>query len=367
MHPSLLSAINAVEPVSPALETEAQRHLDSLTKPPGSLGRLEELARRVYAIQQGGQAHPQRPRRVLSVDPARFYTMAGDHGVVQAGVSLFPQEVTRQMVLNFAAGGAAVNVLCRTVGAELLAVDAGTRGGGYPPSPTLLQRKVAPGTHNFLDGPAMPLEQCHEALLLGLELADTAAAEGIKTLGMGEMGIGNTTPATALYCALFDLDPESVAGPGTGLPPQGVRHKAEVVRAALDTHRDAVASGDALSILTTLGGLEIAALAGLALGAAKNRQILLVDGFISGAAYGVAWKLCPHVADYAVFAHASAEPGHDTTLEAMGARALLHLDMRLGEGTGSALALPLLRAAVNVFNEMATFAEAGVSSGEGSA
>lgn len=360
----LREALVAVQSVDRSLEAEAQAHLDSLTKPPGSLGRLEELARRIYVLQGGGRKHPEKQRSLLQVDPARIFTVAGDHGVVAQGISLFPQEVTRQMVGNFVAGGAAVNVLCRTAGAELLAVDAGSCGGAYTESPMLLQRKIAPGSQDFLQGPAMTRGQCEQALELGLELADNAAAEGLRTVGMGEMGIGNTTPATALYCALFGLKPMEVAGPGTGLPPQGVQRKADVVGQALQRHKAVVESGEPLDILACLGGYEIAVLAGLAIGAAKHKLLLLVDGFISGAGYAVAWKLCPGVADCAVFAHVSAEPGHSKALQAMGARPLLDLGMRLGEGTGGALALMLVRSAAAIFNEMATFAEAGVSSSE---
>ncbi len=356
-------AIKAVRPVRQELEAEARAHLDTLTKPRGSLGRLEDLAARIYCIQNGGVLDPGRNRRLLSVDPARIHTIAGDHGVVAAGVSLFPQEVTRQMVLNFCAGGAAINVLCRTAGAQLLAVDAGSCGPEYPETAGLVQRKIAPGTENFLEAPAMSTEQCVAAVELGLDLAQAAARDGVRCVGLGEMGIGNTTPAAALYCALFGLTPEQAAGPGTGLPPEGVRRKAEVIGQALQRHAPAVTSGDGLEILAALGGYEIAALAGLSMGAAQHGLLLLVDGFIASAAYAVAWRLCPAVADHAFFAHASAEPGHQAALRAMGAAPLLDLGMRLGEGTGAALALPLLRAAVNVFNDMATFAEAGVSDG----
>jgi len=364
MHEALQRALEAVTPVNTSLEAEAQAHLDSLTKPPGSLGRLEELARRIYALQDGGARHPHKDRPFLQVDPARICTIAGDHGVVDQGVSLFPREVTRQMVMNFVAGGAAVNVLSKVAGAELVAVDAGSCGEGYPESPGLVQRKIAPGSEDFTKAPAMSAAQCGQALALGLELAEKAAADGMRTLGMGEMGIGNTTPATALYCALFGLEPLAVAGPGAGLPPEGVRRKAEVVARGLERHRETVASGDPLEILACLGGYEIAALVGLAVGAARHRLLLLVDGFISTAAYAVAWKLCPPVAHCAVFAHVSAEPGHRAALEAMGARPLLDLDMRLGEGTGGALSLMLARSAAAIYNDMATFAEAGVSSGD---
>ena len=266
------------------------------------------------------------------------------------------------MVMNFTSWGAGVNALCRTAGAELLAVDAGSCGPEYPKSPSLLQRKIAPGTNNFLEQPAMSREQCATAVELGLELADKAARDGIRSVGLGEMGIGNTTPAAALYCALFGLTPEQAAGPGTGLPPEGVQRKAKVIGQALERHAEVIASGDGMAILAALGGYEIAALAGLSLGAARHKLILLVDGFIASSAYAAAWKICPHVADYAFFAHKSAEQGHQAALRAMNADPILDLGLRLGEGTGAAMSLMILRSAAAIFNEMATFAEAGVSS-----
>lgn len=342
-----------IAPVDPGLAPAAQARLDNLTKPRGSLGRLEELALRLVCI-QGGAAP--------AADPARVYTIAGDHGVAAQGVSRFPQEVTRQMVQNFVNGGAAINALARVNSVDLKVVDAGCLGPDFAPHPSLVRRKVAPGTADLTQGPAMSRDQCLEALLLGASLAETAAAEGFRSLGAGDMGIANTTPSTALYCAFFGLDPREVAGPGTGLAPEGVRRKAEVVRRGLAANAVAVASGDPLRILAALGGLEIAALAGLILGAARWRLAVAVDGFISTAAYAAAWKLAPAAADYAFFSHASAEPGHARVMQALGVRPLLHLDLRLGEGTGSVLALSLLRSACAVYNDMASFAAAGVSS-----
>jgi len=345
----------AIHPVDRGLAPAAQAHLDNLTKPQGSLGRLEEFALRMVLI-QGGAAP--------ASDPARIYTIAGDHGVAAEGVSLFPQEVTRQMVLNFVNGGAGINVLTRTNRIDLRMVDAGCLGGEFDPHPSLIQRKVAPGTANLAKGPAMTEEQCLAALLLGADLADQSAAEGFRSLGTGDMGIANTTPSTALYCAYLGLDPLDIAGPGTGLAPAAVARKAEVIRRGLAVNAAAVTSGDPLRILAALGGLEIAALAGLILGAAKNRMIVAVDGFISTAAYVAAVHLAPAVADYAFFSHASAEQGHAKIMAAIQGRPLLHLDMRLGEGTGAALALTVLRSACAIYNEMASFASAGVSTGE---
>jgi len=352
MNASLSAVLQAIAPVDRSLAAAGQAHLDMLTKPQGSLGRLEELALQMYLVQGG--AKPQ-------ADPCRVYTVAGDHGVVAEGVSLFPQEVTRQMVLNFVGGGAGINVLARTTGAELFVVDAGCLGGGFDEHPNLIQGKVAPGTANLAQGPAMTIEQCEQALMLGVSLADRAHADGVRVLGTGDMGIGNTTPSTALYCAYLGLDPANMTGPGTGLDSKGVSHKTEVIKRGLAANAATVASGDALSILAALGGFEIACLAGLILGGAKNRQLVCVDGFISTAACVAAWKLCPATADYTVLAHASAEPGHKFAVEKMGKAPLLHLGLRLGEGTGAAIAMFLLRSAAAIFNEMASFASAGVS------
>lgn len=340
-----------IPPVDPARLAAAQVHLDNLTKPQGSLGRLETLAARLAAI--GGGT----PR----VDPARIYTCAGDHGVAAQGVSLFPQEVTRQMVHNFLAGGAAINVLTRVAGVDLRVVDAGCAGGPFPEHPRLIQAKVAPGTADFTQGPAMTRGQCEAALETGLRLAEAAHAEGYATVGTGEMGIGNTTPATALYCAYLGFSPANITGPGTGLPPEGVRHKIAVIEAGLARHRETIATGDPVAILAALGGLEIATLAGLILGAAARGMNVVVDGFIATAAFVAARAMAPQVRDYAFFAHASAEPGHRAVLGAVGDQGLIHLGLRLGEGTGAAMAVFVLRCAAAIFTDMATFESAGVA------
>lgn len=341
-----------IEPVDQALAPRGQAHLDNLTKPQGSLGRLEELALKLYLIQGGS---------VPVADPMRVYTIAGDHGVNAEGVSLFPQEVSRQMVLNFLNGGAGINALAATAGAELFVVDAGCCGGPFDEHPSLIQAKVAPGTANLAQGPAMTREQCFKALMLGISLADRAHADGVRVLGTGDMGISNTTPSTALYCAYLDLEPEAMTGPGTGLDEKGVASKAEVVRKGLSANVEAVASGDPLAILAALGGFEIAALAGLVIGGAKNRQLVCVDGFISTAAYLAAWKICPTVRDYCIISHASAEPGHQKAVQTMGLAPYLDLGFRLGEGTGAACAMFLVRAAADMYNNMASFTDAGVA------
>ncbi|WP_432738009.1 nicotinate-nucleotide--dimethylbenzimidazole phosphoribosyltransferase [Maridesulfovibrio sp. FT414] len=346
--------VSKVQEVDPALEPLARAHLDNLTKPLGSLGRLEDLATKMFMASGG---------RIPEADPACIYTIAGDHGVNAENVSYFPQEVTRQMVENFLTGGAGINVLARTSGVELMVVDAGCVGGPFPDHPNLIQRRVGCGTANISKGPAMTEEQCLRALFLGMELADEAHAQGIRTLGTGEMGVSNTTPSTALYCAYFDLDPADITGPGGGIDAAGVIHKTGVVRAALEANSSAVASGDPLTILTALGGYEIAALAGLIISGAGNRQMVCIDGFISTAAYAAASLLCPAVGGYCVLSHASAEPGYARVVEALGRRPLLHLGMRLGEGSGAALSMFMLRAAANVYNQMATFSDAGVDAG----
>ncbi len=273
---SLYDFINAIPPLDNSLAPVAQAHLDNLTKPVRSLGRLEELAVRLFCI-QGGQ-------RPLKADPARIYTIAGDHGVFAEGVSPFPQEVTRQMVQNFLDDGAGINVLCNTVGCELYVVDAGSCGGTYPEHPRLIQRKIHPGTANLSQGPAMPREHCEQAVMLGIELARMACDAGCHTVGTGEMGISNTTSATALYCAYLKLDPTDITGPGAGIPPETVAHKANIIRTALGVNATVVESGHTLDILAALGGYELAALTGLILGGAYYRMAILLDGFISTAA-----------------------------------------------------------------------------------
>jgi len=344
--------VASIVPVDRSLAATAKTRLDDLTKPLGSLGRLEETALRLFLIQE------QAP---LTADPAVIFTCAGDHGVAAEGVSPFPQEVTRQMVLNCLGGGAGINVLARQARADLVVVDAGTLGDGFPDHPKLVRGKVAPGTANMAKGPAMTREQCVKALTLGIGLAQDAAARGCRVVGTGDMGIANTTPSTALYCAWLGLAPEAVTGPGAGLDANGVSRKARVVGKSLEANREAVASKDPLAILAALGGFEIACLAGVILGAAANRMAVLVDGFISTAACLAATRIAPACADYCFFSHASAEPGYQAIMRALNAKPLLDLGLRLGEGTGAALALMILRASAAIFNEMATFSQAGVS------
>lgn len=349
-----MSVAEGIQPLEPAYFKEAQARLDIQAKPRGSLGALEAIACRLFAIRQG---------RPLA-DPARIYTCAGDHGVAAQGVSLFPQEVTRQMVENFMCGGAAINVLTRTAGVDLKVVDAGCLGGGFPDHPSLIQCKAASGTADFTAGAAMSREQCLRALENGVNLARQAHADGVVTLGTGEMGIANTTPATALFCAYLGLAPAAITGPGTGLSAQGVEHKTRVIEKALEKHGQTVGAGEPVDILAALGGLEIATLTGLILGGASLRMALVIDGFISTSAFVAARAICPLVSEYAFFSHASAEPGFGAVMKALDAEPLLRLGLRLGEGTGAAMAVFILRCAANIYNEMATFDTAGVTPGK---
>ncbi len=350
--PLLRRECAAIAPLDPAYLAKGQARLDNLTKPRGSLGRLEEVAARLYAVQE---TFPLRP------GPAAMFTIAGDHGVVDEGVASCPREVTRQMVLNFMNGGAAINVLCAAAGVDLFIVDAGMAEGVLPDHPRFIRAKVGPGTANMAQGPAMSVEDCAKALELGVGLAETARQNGARALGTGEMGIGNTTPSSALFCAYLGFSAAEMTGMGAGVPPAGLAHKTAVIEKALAANAQAVRGGDPVRILAALGGYEIAALAGLILGGAARRMAVAVDGFIATAAYTAARAINPLVRDYCFFSHGSAEAGHGKVLEKLGERPLLDLGMRLGEGTGAALGLFLLRAAADIFNDMATFESAGVA------
>ena len=356
-----------IRPVAAADLEAARAWLDSLTKPVGSLGRLESLAARLWAIGEG--------KRPLDAGPALMLTVAGDHGIAAQGVSPFPQAVTRQMVANFLAGGAAINVLCRANGLSLRVVDAGCAGGPFPAHHLLLDRRQGDGTADMSRGPAMSRAACESALRAGFALAKDARAEGFRTLGLGEMGIANSTSATALYCALLGLSPAAVAGPGAGAEPPMVARKARLVAQALSINADAVGAGP-VETLAALGGFEIAVMCGAMLGAAAQGMAVLVDGFISTSACAAALAVAPELAGYAILTHVSAEPGYAAAIRRMTERAaphaggadwgepLLELGLRLGEGTGAALAWPLVKSAAAICNEMATMASAGVSAKE---
>ena len=352
-------------PLNETARREAESRQAILTKPPGALGSLEVLAVRLAAMQ--GASRPQLDRVSIAV-------FAADHGVAAEGVSAFPQSVTVEMVRNFARGGAAICVLARQLGAALEVLNLGTVNDPGPLN-GVLNLRLGPGTANFTQGAAMTEEQLVRAIHAGRHSAERAKLAGAQLYIGGEMGIGNTTAAAALACALLGAEastpgmeeveqrweqlPTALAGPGTGLNAQGVIRKAEVIRRALTLHREHLA--DPLEALRRLGGFEIAALAGSFIACAQMGLTVLVDGFIASVAALVAARRCPGTNDWFIYAHASAEPGHARVLAALDARPLLDLGMRLGEGSGAATAVPLLRLACALHNEMATFAEAGVS------
>jgi len=340
-------------PVDDAAAAEAAaRHLQ-LTKPPGSLGRLEEAGVRLSAIAR--RCPPPVPR------PATVAVFAGDHGVLAEGVSPWPQEVTAQMVANFCAGGAAVNVLARQVGVDVVVVDVGV-AAELAPAPGLRREKVRPGTANLVAGPAMTLDEARAALDVGAALAAELAAAGQRCLLTGDMGIANTTASAALVAALTGRPASEVTGRGTGIDDETLSTKVRVVERALERHGPV---DDPLATLASLGGLEIAGLAGYVVGAAAAGLPVVLDGLIADAAALAAVALAPLARDYLFAGHRSAEPGASAALTHLGLQPLVDLDLRLGEGTGACLALPLLEAAARVLGEMATFESAGVSEGPG--
>jgi nicotinate-nucleotide--dimethylbenzimidazole phosphoribosyltransferase len=335
-----------IGPPDAHLAAEARRRLDRLTKPRGSLGRLEELVARAVAI-TGAPA----PR----IEAPVIFTLAGDHGVVDEGVSAYPRAVTAQMVENLARGGAAVNVLARQVGARVVVGDLGV-AADLSAVAGVVHRKVRQGTRNLASGYAMTRDETVEAVLAGASLVDLAEPDCVAT---GEMGIGNSTAASALTAALLGLHPEEVTGRGTGVDDERWRRKVATVGRALAVNRPDPA--DPLGVLAALGGLEIAGLTGVVLAGAARRAPVVLDGFIAGSAALIAVRLCPRARGYLIAAHRSAEPGHGPLLQALGLAPYLDLDMRLGEGTGAALGIGLLRCALACYHEMATFKDAGVS------
>ncbi|MFC9775700.1 nicotinate-nucleotide--dimethylbenzimidazole phosphoribosyltransferase [Paenibacillus chitinolyticus] len=346
----LQDIIGAIRPLRQEAKDAASVHLDNLTKPPGSLGKLEDMARQLAGIT--GEVMPDMSRKAIVV-------MAADHGVCEEGVSAFPQEVTRQMVMNFLQGGAAVNVLARHAGAEVVCVDIGVNADLEHPD--LLSRKVRKGTANMAREAAMTREEALQAIRAGIEVADGLARRGVRVLATGEMGIGNTTASSALLSVLGGIAVEDAVGRGTGIDDARWLHKQEVVRRAIEVNKPD--ADDALDVLAKVGGLEIAGLTGVILGAAKNACPVVIDGFISSAAALVASRLAPESQPYMIASHQSHEQGHGRMLEAVGLGPMLHMDMRLGEGTGAALCFTLMDAAGKIMREMASFESAGVSRG----
>ncbi len=343
--------IENILPVDGSLLAVAQKRLDSLTKPLGSLGRLEEFARRFVAIT--ANARPKVTRKVI-------FTFAGDHGVAEEGVSAFPKEVTRQMVFNFLSGGAGINVLARHAGAEVVVVDIGV-DFEFEDSVGLVKRKVVSGTGNIRKGPAMTRQEALQCIEAGISLADEYATEG-AIFGTGEMGIANTTPSSAIIAALSGKPVSEVTGRGTGIDDAAFRHKLAVIEDALRVNNPD--ASDPLDVLSKVGGSEIAGIAGLVLGAARRRVPVVIDGFISTAGALIASELKPEVKGYIFASHNSVERGHRVMLERLGQRPFVDLDLRLGEGTGAAIGISLVEAALKIYNEMATFEDAGVSGAE---
>ena len=345
----LQQIVEQIEPLDAEAMRRAQERQDSLTKPPGSLGRLEELSIQIAGIT--GQALPRIEDKVI-------VTMVGDHGVTAEGVSAYPSEVTPQMVHNFLRGGAAINVLARHVGARVVVVDVGV-AQELTPHPELVSRKVAPGTGNMAHGPAMSREEAIQAVEVGIDVVEGELVRGMDILGTGDMGIGNTTPSSAIVAAFTGVPVIQVTGRGTGIGDEQLQHKVDLIERALRINQPN--PDDALDVLAKVGGFEIGGIAGLILGAAAHCVPVVIDGFISGAGALIATGLAPQVRDYLIAAHQSVEVGHRLMLERLGLTPLFDLNLRLGEGTGAALGISLVEAAVRVLAEMATFAEAGVA------
>lgn len=348
--------IDGIEPLDQEAIQMAKRRTEDLLMPYLALGRLHEISWQVAGIV--GRIPDGLPRKVVMV-------AAGDHGVASEGVSLFPQEVTRQMVSGFIRGLAAINVICRHVGARVVVVDFGVKGPTEPSwleaSESFYDMKVAPGTGNIATGPAMSRQQASEAILRGTEVFRREASKGLDIIATGDMGIANTTASAAVICALTGSDPKDIVGRGTGLDDEGLRRKVEVVRRALEVNRPD--PGDPLDVLAKVGGFEIGGLCGWILAGAKARVPVVIDGFISAAAALLAVALQPRARDYLFAGHLSSERGHKKALEHLGLKPLLQLEMRLGEGTGAALAFVLIETAVKILSQMATFESAGVSRG----
>ncbi len=350
--------LRSVTNTNGAFAEEAQTRLDSLTKPQGSMGRLEEFARQLVAITGD---------RMPALDKKVIFTFAGDHGVADEGVSAFPKEVTPQMVLNFIHGGAGINVLARHAGAEVVIVDIGvdydfgeiplsfSKGG----SGRFISHKVVSGTKNMRKGPAMTREEAEKCIGAGIDLADDYAKKGYNIFGTGDMGIANTTPSSAITSVVTGRPVEDITGRGTGIDDNAWENKIRVIRDSITVNRPDVS--DPVDVLSKIGGAEIGGIAGLIIGAAANRIPVVIDGFISGAGALIAYLLEPKTKDYMFAAHMSQETGHKSVLEKLGLRPILDLDMRLGEGTGAALSILLIEAGLKIYREMATFAEAEVA------
>ena len=345
----LQDIIARIKPLDRAAMDSAFARQNTLTKPPGSLGRLEELSAQLAGIQ--GKPLPQVTHKAI-------ITMAGDHGVVAEKIGNWPQEITAQMVYNFLNGSAGINVLARQTGARVIVVDMGV-AAEIEPNPSLLSRKIDYGTRNMAKGPAMTAGQAVQAVETGIDIVASEAIKGLDVVGTGDMGIGNTTASSAIFAAISGKPVAEVTGRGTGLSDEQLAHKITVIEKALAINQPDVTNP--FDVLAKVGGFEIGGLAGVMLGAAANRIPVVIDGFISGAAALIATALAPILKDYLIAAHLSAEKGHRLMLDYLGVKPLLHLDMRLGEGSGAALGIFLAEASARILSEMATFGEANVS------
>lgn len=338
-----------IRPMDTTSMAKAKERQDMLTKPTGSLGRLEQLSIQIAGIQ--GRPIPQIKQKAVIV-------MAADHGVAARGTSAYPQEVTAQMVLNFLRGGAGINVISRQVGARVIIVDMGV-AVKLEANPGLLSRRIAAGTHDMSRGPAMTVAQAQQALETGIEIVTAEIKKGLDIVATGDMGIGNTTASSAICAIMTGKTIAEVTGRGTGLDNKQLQQKIRIINEAIAFNKPE--SAKPLEVLAKVGGFEIGGLAGVILGAAAHRVPVVIDGFISGAAALIAAGLCPQSKDYMIAGHCSVEPGHKLLLQYLGLKPLLDMEMRLGEGTGAALAMSLAEISVRILNEMATFAEAGVS------
>ena len=345
----ITQTLEKIQPVSPSLLDKAQSHLDSLTKPPGSLGILEELAKRYVAIKKNETPILKKISTVV---------FAADHGVTAEGISAYPPEVTAQMVTNFLNKGAAVNVLANHINAEVTIVDIGVNFQ-FESHPNLLDRKIALGTKNFSKESSMTRSQAETSITTGIKIAKESAENGFDILTTGEMGIGNTTPSSAIFSILGNMRVEDVTGRGTGIDDSSLIKKISAIKTGIELHQPD--PDDPIDILAKVGGFEIGGIAGLILGAAANKIPIVVDGFISSAGAALALKMSPLAGDYIFPSHRSSEPGHKIFFEMLGHPPLFDLNMRLGEGTGALLAVNLIQSAVKIYNEMSTFKSAGVS------
>ena len=345
----LSRTIANIRPLDTTSMAKARERQDMLTKPTGSLGRLEQLSIQIAGIQ--GKPVPQIQQKAVIV-------MAADHGVVARGTSAYPQEVTAQMVSNFLHGGAGINVIGRQVGARVIIVDMGI-AVKLEAAPRLISRRIAAGTQDMSKGPAMTVAQAKRALETGIEIVTAEVKKGLDIVATGDMGIGNTTASSAICAIMIGKTVTEVTGRGTGLDDKQLQHKIRIINEAIAFNKPD--SSQPLEVLAKVGGFEIGGLSGVILGAAAHRVPVIIDGFISGAAALIAAGLCPQSKDYMIAGHCSVEPGHKLLLQYLSLRPLLDLDMRLGEGTGAALAMSLAETSVRILNEMATFAEAGVT------